>query len=264
VTRLIIQIYEIQTPGEAERMAQCGVDHIGSVVCGADRWRKPVLLETLRTAEKAGAASSLILLFQDPDTVFSALSYYQPNIVHFCEDLAPYASGGSSRSGLSGLVDLQQQIRGRFPDIRVMRSIQIPRAGEAEVLPVLEWVRIFEPATDYFLIDTWMGGNSPQPVNGFVGITGRTCDWGIAAGVAASSRIPVILAGGLSPENVCEAIQVVRPAGVDSCTRTNAVDAGGRPIRFQKDGARVRRFVSEARRAEREMQTRPPALNPGA
>ena len=36
-----------------------------------------------------------------------------------------------------------------------------------------------------------------QPVKGFVGITGKTCDWDIAADLVKKSRIPVILAGGI-------------------------------------------------------------------
>jgi phosphoribosylanthranilate isomerase len=57
------------------------------------------------------------------------------------------------------------------------------------------------------------------------------------------SSIPVILAGGISPENAAEGIRRVKPAGVDSCTLTNAVGEDGRPIRFRKDLEKVRRLV---------------------
>jgi len=70
----------------------------------------------------------------------------------------------------------------------------------------------------------------------------------MAADLAARSGIPVILAGGLGPDNVAEAIDAVRPAGVDSCTNTNAVDELGKPVRFRKDMNKVARFVAEARR----------------
>jgi phosphoribosylanthranilate isomerase len=56
----------------------------------------------------------------------------------------------------------------------------------------------------------------------------------------------VILAGGLSPENVAEAIQSVRPWGVDSLTHTNRSLPGGG---FRKDLERVRRFVTAAQSA---------------
>ena len=115
---------------------------------------------------------------------------------------------------------------------------------------------MFAPVSDYFLTDTMILSSSAaasadqQPVKGFVGITGRTCDWRVARALVASSPIPVILAGGLSPENVHEAILATRPAGVDSCTGTNATDAAGIPVRFRKDMARVRQFVQEAHRAD--------------
>ena len=60
------------------------------------------------------------------------------------------------------------------------------------------------------------------------------------------SRIPVILAGGISPDNVQEAIRQVRPFGVDSCTQTNAVDKHGKPIRFKKDYEKVRLLIQAA------------------
>ncbi len=93
-------------------------------------------------------------------------------------------------------------------------------------------------------------GHADQPVAGYVGITGETCDWDIAGALVEASRIPVLLAGGISPENVCEAVRQVRPAGVDSCTKTNARDSQGRPIRFRKDMDRVKRLLAEIPRAE--------------
>jgi phosphoribosylanthranilate isomerase len=65
-----------------------------------------------------------------------------------------------------------------------------------------------------------------------------------------ASRIPVILAGGLSPENVAEAIRVVQPWGVDSLTCTNKSLADGK---FCKDIERVKAFVAAARTAAAEL-----------
>ena len=48
----------------------------------------------------------------------------------------------------------------------------------------------------------------------------------------------------------------VLPAGVDSCTKTNATDLKGRSIRFKKDFSRVKRFVDEVRRAEKHIEHR--------
>jgi phosphoribosylanthranilate isomerase len=63
------------------------------------------------------------------------------------------------------------------------------------------------------------------------------------------------LAGGITPDNVFDGIMQVMPAGVDSCTGTNALDSKGRSIRFKKDLEKVKHMVNEARRAERILDT---------
>ena len=115
---------------------------------------------------------------------------------------------------------------------------------------------MFEPVSDYFLTDTLITKGAGllsdlQPVKGFVGITGKICDWDVAAELVRQSRIPVILAGGITPDNVFDGIVRVQPSGVDSCTGTNAVDTQGRSIRFKKDFAQVKRLIDAVRSAEK-------------
>lgn len=251
MARLTIQIYEIQTPEEAGEMVDQGVDRIGSVLLSEVEGRNPEIRETIRTAAEAGARSSLIPLFSRPDPVFRALDYHRPDMVHFCEALV---DGQGRRRDVSPLLRLQEAVRERFPEIRIMRSIPIAPPGGGGRIDSLGLARTFEPMSDVFLTDTLIldppaSAAGDQPVPGFVGITGRVCDWGVARDLVAASRIPVILAGGIDPENVAEGVAAVRPAGVDSCTGTNARDGRGRPIRFKKDPDRVRRLVEETRRA---------------
>ncbi|OYV91689.1 MAG: hypothetical protein B7Z68_10690 [Acidobacteria bacterium 21-70-11] len=70
--------------------------------------------------------------------------------------------------------------------------------------------------------------------------TGRTFDWDVLAGAPAD--LAFWLAGGLDPENVAEAVERARPAGVDVASGVEAA-AGG------KDAARMRAFVAAVRRA---------------
>ncbi len=246
-----VQIYEIQTPEEARSMIELGVDHIGSVLLSEDGWQVPAIRETVAVAGEAGRKSSLIPLFSTPDTVFRVVDYYQPHILHFCETLPVSAD---LAAGCEPLIRLQQGVRSRFPDVAVMRSIPIAQPGQAHRVPSIELARLFEPVSDLFLTDTLMpaspaGSGAAQPVAGFVGITGRTCDWEMARELVETSAIPVILAGGIGPENVAEGIRRTRPAGVDSCTATNARDGNGQPIRFKKDPGRVRQMVTAANAA---------------
>jgi phosphoribosylanthranilate isomerase len=247
---IIVQIYEIQTPVEAEKLIEIGVDRIGSVVLSQASWKSSQIRETIKVSAAAKSQSSLILLFSDPDTVFRALDYYQPVIVHFCEALS------NQRRNYASMVAMQKNIQARFPEIKIMRTIPIPQAGLAQRAPLIELARIFEPVSDYFLTDTLLvksapDDHDPQPVSGFIGITGQTCDWDAAKRLVEASSKPVILAGGISPDNVGYAIQRVKPAGIDSCSGTNMVDATGRPIRFKKDFNKVKRLVAKVRQAER-------------
>lgn len=249
---MIIQIYEIQTPHEAESLIEAGVDHIGSVLTPEGSLKRPLLKETIDVVRSSESKSSLIPLFSDIDSISHALDFYKPDIVHFCEDLNRHKN---NRSGLDSLVDLQDNIKERFPEILMMRSIPIPQPGIAGFFSSIELAKIFEHVSDFFLTDTVIINNSGsipdnQPVNGFVGITGLTCNWDIARKLVDSTDIPVILAGGLSPENVFDGIINVKPAGVDSCTQTNACDIHGNPVRFKKDIIKVKRFIEESRRAE--------------
>lgn len=252
---MIIQVYEVQTQDEADQLISLGVDHIGSVVLSAEDWKNPVLKEMIRTVAELGARSSLIPLFSDLNVISRVLEYYQPDIIHFCEMLP---NPVHQPDGFEKILHQQHLIKKSFPQTDVMRTLPIPQISRHNGYCALDHARLFEPISDYFLTDTLMVSNNlpalsqvgePQPVNGFIGITGVTCDWNDARDLVSACKIPVILAGGITPDNVAEAILQVRPAGVDSCTGTNACDHQGRPIRFQKDMNKVKRLVAAARQA---------------
>ena len=74
------------------------------------------------------------------------------------------------------------------------------------------------------------------------GGTGKRADWAIAAEIARS--FPILLAGGLEPENVQEAIRAVQPWGVD-------VSSGVERAPGLKDHAKVQQFITAAKKGER-------------
>ncbi|MCP4545035.1 MAG: phosphoribosylanthranilate isomerase [bacterium] len=84
---------------------------------------------------------------------------------------------------------------------------------------------------DALLLDS---GNQSLPVMELGG-TGRTHDWELSARIVEVSPVPVFLAGGLTPDNVGDAIRRVRPHGVDLCTGVRTADA--------LDERKLRRFV---------------------
>jgi phosphoribosylanthranilate isomerase len=253
IKKIIIQIYEVQDPAEAQALINTGVDHIGSVIVSEMDWKIPGLKETTELVRSSSAKSSLIPLYNSPEAVLRTLDYYQPDIVHFCEALTDRKDVWNY---WHRLIRLQEDVKKRFPQILIMRSIPIAPSGKSQLVPTLDLGRLFEPTSDYFLTDTMLISDpdskaDSQPVQGFVGITGQTCSWHTAADLVAASSIPVILAGGISPGNVTEGILQVRPAGIDSCTHTNSLDEKGVPIRFKKDIQKVKQLVGAVRTAEK-------------
>jgi len=84
---------------------------------------------------------------------------------------------------------------------------------------------------DYYLLDA--------RVEGLPGGTGQVVDWDLAR--QAARRAEIFLAGGLTPENVAQAIETVQPYGVD-------VASGGESAPGVKDAERLREFIRAARR----------------
>jgi phosphoribosylanthranilate isomerase len=242
---MIVQIYEIQTPREARELVDLGVDHIGSVLENEAQWNAPAVKAVVEAIRNTPAKSSIIPLFNRPEAVARMVAFHQPDIVHFCEDLLLCEADTLQR-----VYRMQEKVRNTFPRVALMRTIPVPASGQRIEKSALSLARRFESLSDFFLADTHVPNS---PVAGFAGITGKPCDWETAAALVRQSGIPVILAGGLGPENVAAAIVSTAPAGVDSCTGTNARDAAGLPIRFQKDLKRVERFVNAARRAQQDL-----------
>ena len=75
-----------------------------------------------------------------------------------------------------------------------------------------------------------------------IGALGLTHDWEIDKKIVESTHIPVIIAGGLGPDNVVDAVRAVRPAGVDSKTKTDKGDGS-----HTKDLQLVKQFVERAK-----------------
>jgi phosphoribosylanthranilate isomerase len=247
---MITQIYEIQTPQEAEKCIELGVDQIGSVLLSQGDWRVETLREVTRLCERTEIKSSLIPLFRDSNTLYRAIDYYRPHFIHFCEGLT---DGDGGEIELDGFIECQSDLKQKFPEIGIMRSIPVPEEDSSSGFPTLSIAMALEPVSDIFLTDTWLG---KEPVKGYIGITGTPCDWEMARELVLKSTLPVILAGGLSPENVYDAVVKVFPFGADSCTQTNLVDGAGNPIRFRKDFRKVEKFVKEVRSADAQIKVK--------
>lgn len=106
-----------------------------------------------------------------------------------------------------------------------------PGATYDDVAPDLDRVMSLSTPPLWIMVDAYHPGQS--------GGTGLLADWELSAQLAKS--FPLMLAGGLRPENVAEAIEVVRPAHVDV--------SSGVEIDGEKSPERIRAFVENARAA---------------
>jgi len=125
------------------------------------------------------------------------------------------------------------RLRMADPKLFIMKSLVV---RESNVSQLLDLLRAYQPFVDAFITDTY------DPETLACGATGKTHDWDISRLLVERSSRPVILAGGLRPENVGKAIARVGPAGVDAHTGLEGPDG-------RKDLNRVRSFVQEAKRA---------------
>jgi len=173
-------------------------------------------------AVKDLATSVALTVDHDLSAIVAMVEAVRPDILHLC--------------GLSGslLPPAVQALRARLPGVAIMQAISV--AGSEAI----ETARQYQDSVDYLILDT------QAPDIAGIGASGKTHDWGISRSIVRQSPIPVILAGGLSPENVAAAIQAVRPWGVDSLTHTNRPLPGGG---FRKDLERIHQFVTAARGA---------------
>lgn len=115
-------------------------------------------------------------------------------------------------------------------ELRVLKSL-VPQKIITALPAISEEVVSLDGEADAVLLDTLK--------DGILGGSGATHDWNVSASLARSLKVPVILAGGLNPANVGEAIRKVRPYAVDV---SSGVETAGR-----KDPALVQAFVEQVR-----------------
>ena len=221
--RVRVQIYTAQSAGEARSLVDAGVDHVGITPSDlglpgeVDSGTARAICEALRDT----AARSVALSVEtDMDRIAEMVDTVGPDVLHLCGP--PGAVGPEAVASL----------RSRVEPVSIMQAIAVTGPDAVDV------ARSFAEVADFLLLD------SVDPDIPGIGAAGQVHDWSLSARIVDAVEVPVILAGGLSPENVAAAIELVRPWGVDSLTHTNRpLPDGG----FEKDLERVRAFVRSAR-----------------
>jgi phosphoribosylanthranilate isomerase len=215
---MIVQIYSMTSVDDAVATAEAGADLIGVVVGEPGVLAEAVSNNAARSilaAARPRARGVALSLSDNRDEICAMVDVVQPDIVHVAaREIEPEDCAW---------------IRTRVSPVRLLRAIAV-RAGET----VAE-AEAHQESIDYLMLES---GAKGLPFAG-----GETHDWLVSRIIVEHSRVPVILAGGLSGDNVERAIVAVRPWDVDSFTHTDIPGQRGK-----KDLARVRAFIANALR----------------
>jgi phosphoribosylanthranilate isomerase len=207
--RTRIKICGITRPGDALAAAQAGADAIGLVFYPPS----PRYLSSERAVEIRDALPPFVqavALFVNPDAaqVAQVLGRVRPSMLQFHGEETPEFC---AQFGV--------------PFVKAIRM----KSGARPGVDALEYLRPFSRATAWLF-------DSHVPEYGGVG---ESFDWSLVP----KTDKPVILSGGLSRDNVAEAIRRVRPWGVD-------VSSGVESAKGIKDAARIAAFIAEVRNAD--------------
>ena len=221
----IIQIAGIIDYAEAEMLVNAGVDWLGFPL------RLPVHREDLTEAEAARIISRLA-----PPHRAVLITYLKT--ADSIRRLADFL--GCQTVQIHGHIALEELalLRKTAPHFFLIKSLIV----KSENFPELHrQAQQFTPFVDGFITDTH------DPLTGADGATGKVHDWRISRMLGEQLSRPLMLAGGLTPANVYEAIMQVKPAAVDAHTGVEAENG-------RKCPRKVSEFVENARRAFRDIR----------
>lgn len=224
------QIYSLITYDESVKTMDAGADHIGLVPMqdgGVPAHRVPLEIvdKIFAEAKRRGVVTVAIMLNKDPKEMLAIAKRVRPDILHIAG--MEYTADQAFRDQLSAVC----------PETELMQAVLVD--GPEAVERAKEYAKF----SDYLLTDSGLAADTG------IGASGLTHDWSIDAAIVANVDIPVIIAGGLGPDNVEECIKEIKPYGVDSLTKTSIKYDGGR---MEKDIDKVREFCERADKAAAE------------
>jgi phosphoribosylanthranilate isomerase len=212
----LVKICGLRTVEQALAAADAGADMLGLNFAQSRRQVSPEQATSITAAVRGAAAGQ------------------QPILVGLFVNEAPERMLAIARQcGLDAIQlsgDEPSDLAAELPGYRLLKAIRLDgRPGEAG------WLAAAQAPAIHLLLDAHVPGS--------YGGTGVLADWEHAAKLA--SQRPIMLAGGLTPENVGSAIQQVRPWGVDV---SSGVETSG-----VKDSAKIRAFVAAARTIDQQL-----------
>ena len=212
-----VKICGVRRLADALAAAAAGADYVGIVfVPGRRRRIAPAAARVITDGLRAGGADA-------PQSV--GLFGDQP----LAEVRDTISAAGLDWVQLCGAESLEYCRQAQL-SAGVIKVIHVPDDADADGIAAMgRGIDAYAAAGCMVTLDSQVAGRH--------GGTGQAFDWRIAARLAEGRRF--LLAGGLTPENVADAVATAHPWGVDV---SSGVETGG-----EKDAAKIRRFVARAR-----------------
>jgi phosphoribosylanthranilate isomerase len=210
---VVVKICGNTRAGDAVEALKLGADLVGVIVEVPVKTPRKVSLERAKEIFSAVPKGKRVMVLM-PSSVDEVLEFYheaKPDYVQL--------HGGESQDFIK---ELQGSLR-----CKIIKTIHV--SGKRSI----KEAETCAPHCDILLLDTpskTMGGS------------GMRHDWVISKKIVLSAGAPVILAGGLSPKNVAQAVRMVGPYGVD-------VSSGVETRPGKKDYLRVKNFIEAAKGA---------------
>jgi len=217
-----LKICGLTTISDMRAAEGIGADYVGMVV-EVPYSRRPISRWQAQAMCRAARAWPVLVVAQQPLDQLS-------EIARLCKPLALQVHGDESTEQISELV------KRLTDDTEIWRGLAVAPSSEQQPRSVADNLTLIEElagaGVTRIVLDT--------RVKGEMGGTGVTCDWPTAAAIIKDSALPVMLAGGLGPDNVVEAIKATGATGVDMATGVE--QAPGR-----KDPAKLRALATALR-----------------
>ena len=223
----VVKICGVSKASNARAAAAFGADFIGMVF--APSRRQVTLGQAKKVAEGLGKERGERLTKPDAASIEEALKHRRPLLVGVFAD-----QDTDTINSIADEVGL---------DLVQLSGSEPWEVNEHVARPILKCMKVREGETADQLMVHFHGGAVlllDPFVPGTYGGTGRTLDWAVAAEIA--RQTPTVLAGGLTPANVGEAVRTVHPWAVDV---SSGVETDG-----AKDPDKIRAFIAAAKQAD--------------
>ena len=210
---------------DAQMAVDAGADYLGVLVDVPGSERSQSLDQAVAIAESCQIPVVTLLSGKSVEDIISIAETIRPFAVHLL-----------SQMSFQNIRELKRRL-----DCQVWLTVFLPDRSQAaaDVDSTKKQMKNYEQAgADLIIIDTMSLNADGTP--GRHGGTGKVGDWDAARELVKSVQVPVLLAGGINPDNVREAIMKVDPYGVD-------LASGVEKSKCERDPEKVKRLMQEVR-----------------